>query len=326
MKLLIIGGKKFLGYHVAQEAVKRGHQVTLFNRGKTYPELLPELPTIIGDRNTDIDRLANMQFDAVIDTCAYFPKQVEQAVKVLGDNIKKYQLVSTISACDNTVVGIDEDGPICGLDFESTEITGETYGPLKAACEKQLTDMLGDKGLLIRPGFIVGDRDHTDRFSYWPVMMHNHNEMIVPETNDLKIQFIDVRDLAIFMIDALEKDLSGIYHLTGPVEPLNFSNFIEACHKTINENCKLIKVSDEWLDNNKIVKHAAFPLCIELKEFAGLHKVNINKAINAGLKTRAIEDTLKSTLAWYQEYKGDVSKLAAGMKPSDMKELIEKLN
>ena len=323
MKLLIIGGKKFVGYHLAQEAKKRNHDVTLFNRGKTYPELLPELPTIIGDRNTDLERLADMQFDAVIDTCAYFPDQVKKAVTVLGDNIKKYLLVSSISACVTSLVGLTENDPICGLDFESTEITDENYGPLKAACEKQLTDMLGiEKSLIIRPGYIVGNRDHSDRFPYWPVMMQHMKEMIVPETDNLHIQFIDVRDLAIFMIDALEKDLNGIYLLTGPVQPLKFKDFIEACQQTINENCKLIKVNDQWLAEHNLKKYVAFPLCVDLEGFEGLHCVNINKALNAGLTTRPLEDTLKSALDWYLEYKGDINKLEVGLKPDKMERFI----
>lgn len=325
MKILLIGGKKFIGYHIALEAEKRGHQVTFFNRGKTYKELLPHIDSITGDRNMDMGKVAGKSFDAVIDTCAYFPHQIEKSVEVLKDSVKKYLLISTLSACKLDKQGYKETDPIIGLDFESTEMTGKTYGPLKAACEKVLAEQMGDeKSLIIRPGFIVGERDHTDRFTYWPVMMDAMEEMIVPETGDLGFQFIDVRDLAIFTINALEQELTGIYSLTGPDKAITFKEFIEVCKESINPNCKLTYVSEDWLKDKKLARCEAFPLCYGPEESIGIHCIDISKAIGVGLETRPAKETLKSALDWYKSYKGNVEDLEVGLKPQAMKEVMEK--
>ncbi|WP_105614718.1 NAD-dependent epimerase/dehydratase family protein [Vallitalea okinawensis] len=324
MKILIIGGKKFIGYHIALEAEKRGHDVTFFNRGQTYKELLPQFPCITGDRNEDMEKVKGMDFDAVIDTCAYFPHQVEKSVRALGDSIKKYLLVSTISTCDLSIAHFKETDPTCGIDFDSKEITGGTYGPLKVGCEKVLTDMLGhENSLIIRPGFIVGERDHTDRFTYWPVMMDAMEEMIVPETGDLGFQFIDVRDLAAFIIHGLEKELHGIYLLTGPEQSYTFKEFIQDCHKFINPECQLKKVNEQWLLEHGIEKSQAFPLCYDETMAVGIHCVDITKALKAGLKTRLIEETLLSALEWYKAYKGDANDLAVGLNPTEMMKLMK---
>lgn len=323
MKILIIGGKKFIGYHIALEAEKRGHEVTFFNRGKTYKELLPQFSSVTGDRNNDMERVAGMDFDAVIDTCAYFPHQVEKSVSALKDSVQKYLLISTLSTCNLDIENFKETDPIVDANYEAEEVTGETYGPLKVGCEKRLTEMMGEnQSLIIRPGFIVGERDHTDRFTYWPVMMNAMDEMIVPETNDLGIQFIDVRDLAMFTLSALEQDLTGIYSLTGPEQAYTFKEFIEDCKEIIHPECKLTYVNDQWLEENGLSKGEAYPLCYDKKMCPGIHCVDISKALGVGLKTRPVKETLMSTLNWYKDYKGDPDDLAVGLKPKEMKKLI----
>lgn len=325
MKILILGGKKFIGYHIALEAEKQGHSVTFFNRGKTYPELLPQFESITGDRNTDIERLKGLNFNVVIDTCAYFPHQVKSACEVLEENIGKYILVSSVSVYDLSITGINEDTPLAGYDYESKEITNETYGPLKAAAEKTLIDQLGeDKSLIIRPGFIVGERDHSDRFTFWPVLMNETEKMIVPETGNLPIQFIDVKDLAEFIILSAERDYTGRYILTGPEKRYLFKDFILDCQRIINPKCQIEFVSNEWLNKHDVVKSEAYPLCHDEEGTEGLFKVDCSKAMNAGLSFRALEETVQDTLKWFYEYKSSGSDLAVGMKPEEMKKLGKK--
>jgi len=324
MKMLILGGKKFIGYHIALEGEKRGHHVTFFNRGKTYPELLPQFECINGDRNTDIERLKGLNFDVVIDTCAYFPHQVKSACEVLGETIGKYLLVSSVSVYDLSITGINEDTEVAGYDFDSKEITNETYGPLKAAAEKTLIDQLGeDKSLIIRPGFIVGERDHSDRFTFWPVLMNEMDKMIVPETKNLLFQFIDVKDLAAFIILSAEKDYTGSYILTGPEKTYLFKDFILDCQRIINPECELEFVSNEWFNQQSIDKSMSFPLCHDDEEAKGLFKVDCSKAIKAGLSYRSLEETVKDALKWFYEYKSTGEELAVGMKPEEMKKLTK---
>lgn len=325
MKILILGGKKFIGYHIALEAEKRGHTVTFFNRGKTYPELLSHFDTIQGDRNTDIERLKDLAFDVVIDTCAYYPHQVKSACEILGGNIDKYILISTVSVYDIATPRINEQTPVAGYDYESEELNYETYGPLKAAAEQTLVESLGEaKSLIIRPGYIVGERDHTDRFTFWPVVMNETKKVIVPETGELEIQFIDVKDLADFIILSAEKAYTGIYVLTGPENPYLFKDFIIDCQKIVNPDCELEFVSKEWFEERNIDKSAAFPLCHDEEGTDGIFKVDVSKAVKGGLTFRPLEDTLKDTLKWFYDYKKDGADLSVGMKPDEMNIMAEK--
>ena len=324
MKILILGGKKFIGYHIALEAEKKGHTVTFFNRGKTYPESLPQFEVINGDRNSDIHRLRGLSFDAVIDTCAYFPRQVKKSCEVLGKSIGKYILVSSVSVFDLSITGINENTPVSGFDYKSEEISNETYGSLKAAAEKTLLEQLGeDKSLIIRPGFIVGSRDHSDRFTFWPVLMNETEKMYVPETGDLPIQFIDVIDLAEFIILSAERNYKGNYILTGPEKPYLFKKFILDCQRIINPECEILFVSDDWLKEHGIEKSEAYPLCHNEEGVEGLFQVDISKAVKAGLHFRPLKKTLEDTLRWFYSYKKNGSDLAVGIKPVEMNKLSQ---
>jgi nucleoside-diphosphate-sugar epimerase len=326
MKILIIGGKRFVGYHIAKACKARGHEIVFFNRGKTNSELFPKSKNIIGDRDTDMHKLENMKFDAVIDTCAYFPIQVEKSMKVLKDNIKRYLLISSLSVINPKEEGFDETVDLVDLDFNSTKITGETYGPLKAACEKQLVDMIGsDKSIIIRPGYIVGDRDYTDRFTYWPVMINHMKDMIIPKNDQLNFKYVDAKDLGDFVIGALEKELSGIYHLQGPKEPMKFIDFIKTCQRILNPSCRLIKVEDSWFENNDIIKSIAFPLFNDDQFGKTLYSGNPLKSYQYGFKSRDLEDTIMDAFNWYHDHKGDVNLLSVGMKPDQMKSYIKQL-
>ncbi|BCR35736.1 NAD-dependent epimerase/dehydratase family protein [Mariniplasma anaerobium] len=327
MKILIIGGKRFVGYHIAKAAEARGHEIVFFNRGKTNSKLFPKSKNIIGDRNTDMYKLENMKFDAVIDTCAYFPKQIEKSLNVLKNNFNRYLFISSFSVINPKEEGFDETVDLVDLDFNSTKITGETYGPLKAACEKQVVDMIGiEKSIIIRPGYIVGEKDYTDRFTYWPVMINYMDNMIIPKNDQFNFKYVDAKDLGSFVILALEKELSGIYHLQGPQEDLKFIDFIKTCQSILNPSCNLIELEYAWFKENDIIKPLSFPLYNDDPFGKLIYSGNQLKSYQHGFASRDLKDTIMDAFNWFQEVKGDANEIAVGMKPFEMKEYLKKLN
>src|SRR5215211_4958514 len=231
MKILILGGTKFLGRHLVDAALAHGHEVTLFNRGKTDPNLFPNLETMIGDRAQDIEMLSGREWDAVIDVAGYVPRIARLSAQALEKTVKRYVFISSISVyADFKKAGMDESYPVGKLEDESVEeITGENYGPLKALSEKTVQEIYGDRALIIRPGLIVGPHDPTDRFTYWPMRVKRGDDMITPGKPQTPVQFIDVRDLSEFIIKLIEDNASGIYNATGPEHELFMGEFLDAC-------------------------------------------------------------------------------------------------
>jgi 2'-hydroxyisoflavone reductase len=198
MNLLILGGTAFLGRHIVESALVQGHTVTLFNRGRTNPDLFPQVETIMGDRKESLDALGRRQWDVVIDTSGYHPNDVCASATWLASHVGRYIFISTISVyADFSQPGIDENAPIARLDDPATAtLSNETYGPLKSHCEDVVLEIYGPRSLIIRPGLIVGPHDPTDRFTYWPVRAARGGEILAPEGPQLPVQYIDARDLA----------------------------------------------------------------------------------------------------------------------------------
>jgi len=231
MNVLIIGGTRFLGRHLVDSALTGGHTVTLFNRGKTNPELFPEIETITGDREHDLEKLSGRTWDAVIDTCGYFPRIVRLAATSLERSVGRYIFISSISVyADFTKIGINESDPVGKIADETIEeITGESYGPLKALCEQATLETYGERGLVIRPGLIVGPHDPTDRFTYWPMRVAHGGEVFTPEKPSVPVQIIDVRDLSDFIIKLIEAKAYGTYNATGPDYELTLGTMLDVC-------------------------------------------------------------------------------------------------
>ncbi len=260
MKVLIIGGTRFLGRHLVDSALVRGHAVTLFNRGKSNPDLFPQIETLIGDREHDLDKLSGRTWDAVIDTCGYFPRIVRLATASLERSVGRYVFISSISLyADVSKIGINESHPVGKIEDETIEeITGESYGPLKALCEKAVLDLYGDRGLVIRPGLIVGPNDLTDRFTYWPVRVARGGEVLAPEKPSVPVQIIDVRDLADFIIRMIEAKSSGTYNATGPDYELTLGAILDACKQVSGSDAIFKWASAEFLKQNNVVEWSAF--------------------------------------------------------------------
>lgn len=309
MRILILGGTKFLGRHLVDAALGRGHEVTLFNRGKTNPSLFPQVETIIGDRGQDIEILSGREWDAVMDVAGYLPRIVCLSAQGLERSVGRYVYISSISAYAGfSKIGINESDPVGKLKNESVEeITDETYGPLKALCEKTVQDLYGDRALVIRPGLIVGPHDPTDRFTYWPVRVKRGGDVLAPEKHEAQIQVIDVRDLSAFTISLMEGHASGIYNATGPDHPLSIGALLHASKHVSGSDATFYWASVDFLKEHKVEPWSDMPVWIPESEpdMEGFSRVDVSKAIHAGLKFRPLADTIRDTIAWAETRPAD---------------------
>jgi 2'-hydroxyisoflavone reductase len=296
----MIGGTRFLGKALVEAAIERNHQVTLLNRGQSNPQWFPEVEKITGDRNLELGMLANRRWQAVIDVCAYLPRQVRALLTTLGDSIQHYTLISTISVyADFSQPGLDEQSPLATIsnpDIE--EITGETYGALKVLCENAAEAGLPGRVLTIRPGLIVGPFDVSDRFTYWPVRVSKGGEVLCPDTPEWRTQIIDVRDLASWTLDMIEKEQIGIFNATGPAQPLPFGEVLETSRRLTNSEAYFTWVDTQFLLDQKVEPWSDLPLWLPGPENTGADQVSIEKALRYGLTFRSLDETIRDTLAW----------------------------
>ena len=302
MRILIIGGTRFLGRHLVESALARSHDVTLFNRGKSNPNLFPNLETIIGDREHDVKKLEGRIWDAAIDVAGYVPRIVRLSAEVLKDTVSRYVFISSISVYDNfKKVGINETDPVGKIKDETVEeITGETYGPLKALCEKAVEDIYGlERTLIVRPGLIVGPHDPTDRFTYWPVRVARGGPVLAPEKPEAPIQIVDVRDLSDFIIDLIQVNASGVYNATGPDYELTLGRLLDISKQISGSDASFHWASVEFLNQHKVEAWSDMPTWVpDDEEGAGSSRVEVSKAIAAGLTFRPLEETVRDTLEW----------------------------
>src|SRR5215210_2686868 len=231
MDVLIIGGTGFLGRHLVEAALGDGHRPTLFNRGLSEPGLFPEVEKIEGDRDGDLSALRGRSWDAVIDTCGYVPRVVRASAGLLADAVDHYTYISSISVYSNAIaLGADEEAPVRELpDRRVEEVTGETYGGLKALCERAAEEMMPGRVLNVRPGLISGPHDPTDRFTYWPRRIAAGGEVLAPDSPERRVQFIDVRDLAAWILKMSVEQRIGTYNATGPDYELTMGQLLEEC-------------------------------------------------------------------------------------------------
>jgi 2'-hydroxyisoflavone reductase len=302
MNILIIGGTRFLGRALVQSAQAGGHNLTLFNRGKSGPDLFPEVEHITGDRASDLDKLSGRRWDAVIDTCGYEPAIVRLSAERLAQAVERYVFISSISAYGSvSQPGVDESAPVAQLpEGEPETFKIENYGALKALCEQAAEESLPGRALNIRPGLIVGEYDPTDRFTYWPWRVAQGGEVLAPDRPGYLTQFIDVRDLADWTIRMVEQRQTGVYNATGPDTPLELGRLLETSKQVSGSDARFTWASEEFLLANQVQPWMEMPLWIpeSSPEDAGLNQTSVQKAIRAGLTFRPLEDTIRSTLDW----------------------------
>jgi 2'-hydroxyisoflavone reductase len=303
MRILMIGGTRFLGRHLVESALARGHEVTLFNRGKTNPDLFPHLETILGDREKDINKLEGRIWDAVIDVAGYLPRIVRLSAEMLKSNVGRYVFISSISVYDNfKKIGINEADPVGKLQDETVEeVNGETYGPLKALCEQAVQNIYEERALIIRPGLIVGPHDPTDRFTYWPVRVARGGDVLAPQKPEAAIQVIDVRDLSDFILKLIQENASGVYNATGPDYELTIGKLLDVSKQISGSDANFQWASVEFLTQNKVEPWSDMPTWVpDDEEGIGFSRVDVSKAIDAGLRFRSLEETVRDTLEWAQ--------------------------
>jgi 2'-hydroxyisoflavone reductase len=324
MNILILGGTKFLGRHLVEESIARGHEVTIFTRGKTNAELFPEIERLVGDRDGDLSSLIGRNWDAVIDTSGYVPRVIGQSTAILASACSVYTFVSSISVYkDFSTPGLTEEAELLTMDDESVEeITGATYGALKALCEEEVKKTFPDRHLIIRPGLIVGPHDPTDRFTYWPSRIGDGGEVLAPDHPNHPVQFIDVRDLASFIIQQLENKSIGTYHVTGANKELTMGEVLTQCQKELNPNTTFTWVTKDFLDEQNVKYWTDLPLYIPYGvEMDGFSSVNIEKAMGAGLTFRPLLETIIDTFEWSQTRDQDYS-MQAGISREKELELL----
>jgi len=305
MRILVLGGTMFLGRHIAAAALARDHQVTLFTRGRTNPGLATAWPTatfLVGDRDGGLDPLRNRQWDRVIDTSGYLPRVVQQSVDLLAGSCPHYTFISSVSVYrDLSVIGLREDAEALSLSHPDSEDVQRDYGALKYLAEQVVTQRYGPSALIIRPGLIVGPWDPTDRFTYWPGRVAEGGRVLAPGRPERRVQFLDVRDLATWILDLTERGVAGTFNATGPRTPTTMGDLLAACTPHAPAGTQITWVSEQFLADQGVGEWMELPLWIrETPDQAGFMMVDDTLARQAGLVARPVAETVAATLAWHQ--------------------------
>ena len=335
LRILILGGTGFTGPFQVKYALSRGHKVTVFNRGKTHPGELPkEVEQLMGDRNGQLEALKGKQWDACIDNPTTLPAWVRDAAQILKGNVERYIFISTISVYADTSTGPAENTPLAkyeGADpfketLEAMKASGyKTYGPLKALSEQETEKWFPGKSLIIRPGLIVGPRDETDRFTYWPVRIDRRGEVLAPGNPSDPVQLIDGRDLAEWTIRMAENRETGIYNATGPAKELGIGGMLDGIKTALNSNATFAWADGEFLKQQKVEAWSDMP--VWAGDELGMARTNISRALAKGLTFRPLGDTARDTLAWFKAQKPErQAKMRAGLTPEREAEVLVALH
>jgi 2'-hydroxyisoflavone reductase len=325
MKLLVLGGTVFLGRHLVESALERGHEVNLFNRGLRNPDLFPQVERLRGNRDGNLEALKGRSWDAVLDTSGFVPRIVSASADLLAPATGLYVFISTISVYGGfSQPHFDENAPLDKLDDETIEeITGESYGPLKALCEQAVRQALPDKSLIIRPGLIVGPHDLSDRFTYWPRRIAQGGEVLAPSNGSDPVQFIDVRDLAEWTIRMVEANRTGIYQATGPDYTLTTRAMLNQCVQTTGSGANLTWVDTKFLLEKGVQPWVDLPAWLPAEgETAFMQTADCRKALQAGLTFRPLPETILDTLSWLVT-RPSGPELKTGLKADREKELLQ---
>ena len=298
MRLLVLGGTKFLGRHAVDAALEGGHEVTLFTRGQTNPGLFPEAEHLLGDRDGGLDALEGRSWDGVLDTSGYVPRIVRQSAELLADSVRRYVFVSSISVYDDFSAPVDESSRVALLEDPSSEEVLEHYGALKAACEEVVEEVYGDRSTRVRAGLIVGPYDATDRFAYWPRRIAAGGDVLCPGDPGAPVQFVDVRDLADWLVTLALEGPGGVFNATGPATPLSFAELLERARSAIGSDANLVWTDEQRILDADVRPWTELPLWLPGDEHAGMARADISRALAAGLVFRPLEETVADTLAW----------------------------
>jgi len=321
VRLLILGGTKFLGRAAADEALRRGHEVTLFNRGQTNAGLFPEAEHVHGDRDGGLGALEGREWDAVIDPSGYVPRVVRASAELLRDAVGHYVFVSSVSVYrDFSRAHFDESAPRIVLDDPAVEEVMEHYGGLKALCEDVVAEVFGERFANVRAGLIVGPNDPTDRFTYWPVRVARGGEVLAPGRPDRPVEFVDARDLGAWLVTVAEQRTAGAFNATR--DGLTMAEVLESCRAVSGSDASFTWVDEPFLLEREVGQWMELPLWIAENdpEWAHMQEADVSRARAAGLSFRPLSETVRDTLAWAQSKEGwneDV-----GLDPERERELL----
>jgi 2'-hydroxyisoflavone reductase len=295
VRLLVLGGTRFVGRGIVEAALDDGHEVTLFHRGRTNAELFPELEHLHGDRDGGLEPLAGGTWDACVDVSGYVPRVVAESARLLAGAVETYVFVSTISVFADLSVPRDEDGPLATVDDEATEDVEAAYGALKALCERVVREVWGDRCAIVRPGFVVGPHDHTGRFTWWVHRAARGGELPVPASIARRLQVIDVRDLGAFVVRAATEPLHGVFNATGPVPPVSMVDVLETAAAQAGADLRVTVVPDS-VATAAGLGFKDLPLWIDDEGWSAWAEIDVGRAVAAGLRFRPLDDTVAATL------------------------------
>jgi 2'-hydroxyisoflavone reductase len=326
VKVLVLGGTLFLGRHVVEAALDRKHEVSVFNRGQTAPDLYPQVERLRGDRDAgDLEALEGRSWDAVVDTSARVPRWVRDSGGLLADRIGHYTFVSSVSVYAATSSpGTGESSPVIALEDETVEeiTSDETYGGLKALCEREAERALPGRVLVVRAGLIVGPYDPTGRFTYWVHRIARGGDVLVPEPRDQPVQLVHGRDLAEWILDLAEQRRAGVFNATGPAKPLTMEELLEAIREETGSGARLVWVDEGRLLDRGVEAWSDLPLWLAPganPETAYLLAVDVDRALASGLRLRPLAETVRDTLERAE------TTSAAGLDPDRERELLARL-
>ena len=281
-------------------ASDRGHEVTIFTRGRTNPGLFPDAEHLIGNRDGDLHALRARTWDAVVDTCGYVPRVVRDSVELLADSVDHYTFVSSGSVyAEPMPPGYDESSPVQRLGDDRSEDVERNYGALKAACERVVLEAVPGRALVVRAGLIVGPHDPTGRFTYWVHRIARGGRVLAPEPRGQAVQFVDVRDLAAWMLDASEQRVAGTMNAVGPEEPRTMRSLLEGMRAAFGSSSQLVWVDESFLLQRDVNPWSNLPLWLapgSNRELETFMTMNAERALASGLRFRPLEETVRDTL------------------------------
>ena len=351
MKILVIGGTRFVGRHFVKAALARGHELTLFNRGRQTPPLEgvetnvetgveTGVETIRGDRYLDLEKLEGRRWDAVLDMPGLLPRAVRASAEALRDAVDVYVFVSTVSVyADASVPGIDESSRTKTLTQEEldkanaidpVEATaasyGDMYGGLKTLCEQAAEEVMPQRVLILRPGLIVGPYDYTDRFTYWVARVARGGEVLAPGRPQRHVQFIDGRDLAEWTLHMIEQKQTGVYNCTGVPGAVTMGQLLDECKAASGSDASFTWADEDFLAREQVAAWSELPVWLPESEpsLKGFMYVNSDRAFASGLTLRPLAETVRDTLAWQKTRAGE--ELKAGLDPEKERRLLQQLS
>jgi nucleoside-diphosphate-sugar epimerase len=340
MKLLILGGTRFVGRHLVTAALARNHEITLFHRGNHPAADLKNVETVYGNRNIDLRKLSDRRWDAVVDTCGHLPHEVRASAEFLSNSVDRYVFISSQSAyADVSRLGLDENAPLANLTNEQLDEAqriaasaqssdanyGKLYGGLKALCE-HAEEIMPNRAVIVRPRLIVGPDDYTDRFTYWVARVAEGGEVLAPGRRDRCLQFIDARDLAEWTIGMIEKHAIGIYNATGSPNAFTMGSVLDECKKVSGSDAVFSWVDEEFLLQEQVTAWSEMPLWLPEQAapyLKGFMFINCDKAVAAGLRHRPLNETIRDTLTWYRANRLN-ERLLAGIEPEKERAVLRK--